>query len=80
MFTELYTLGGNGLGRPCNFPFLYKNEWYADCTRDDSSVKRLWCAIESTYDDNQLWGYCPTNEIGTVISCYMERNYTHIVA
>ncbi|KAK3546334.1 hypothetical protein QTP70_025673, partial [Hemibagrus guttatus] len=62
-YEELYTLGGNGFGRPCNFPFLYKNKWYADCTRDDSSVKRLWCAIESKYEDNQLWGYCPTNEI-----------------
>ncbi|XP_027025082.2 macrophage mannose receptor 1b [Tachysurus fulvidraco] len=62
-YEELYTLGGNGFGRPCHFPFMYKNKWYADCTRDDSSVKRPWCAVESKYEDNHLWGYCPTLQI-----------------
>ncbi|MCI4377658.1 hypothetical protein PGIGA_G00205990 [Pangasianodon gigas] len=61
-YQELYTLKGNGFGRPCNFPFRYKNKWYAGCTKDDSS-KREWCATESIYEDNELWGYCPTRQI-----------------
>lgn len=65
MFTELYSLRGNGFGRPCTFPFRYKNKWYADCTKEDS--QHLWCATESIYEDNQIWGYCPTGQIGTVI-------------
>uniref|UniRef100_A0AAY5L4C1 Mannose receptor, C type 1b n=1 Tax=Esox lucius TaxID=8010 RepID=A0AAY5L4C1_ESOLU len=57
---ELYTIDGNAFGRPCQFPFRYKDKWYVDCTTIDSSVKRLWCAIETNYQDNELWGYCPT--------------------
>ncbi|KAI5104059.1 macrophage mannose receptor 1 precursor [Silurus meridionalis] len=60
-YQELYSLRGNGFGRPCNFPFSYKNKWYAACTREDSP--HPWCAIESIYENNQLWGYCPTRQI-----------------
>uniref|UniRef100_A0A8B9R802 Mannose receptor, C type 1b n=1 Tax=Astyanax mexicanus TaxID=7994 RepID=A0A8B9R802_ASTMX len=59
-YEEMYTIKGNALGRPCQFPFRYKNNWYADCTKEDSAKKRLWCAIESVYEVNELWGYCPT--------------------
>uniref|UniRef100_A0A8B9H709 Mannose receptor, C type 1b n=1 Tax=Astyanax mexicanus TaxID=7994 RepID=A0A8B9H709_ASTMX len=59
-YEEMYTLQGNSFGRPCQFPFRYKNNWYADCTKEDSAKKRLWCAIESVYEVNELWGYCPT--------------------
>ncbi|KAM7400359.1 hypothetical protein PAMA_004852 [Pampus argenteus] len=59
-YRELYTIGGNANGRPCMFPFLYKDRWYLQCTRYDSSEKRLWCAIETKYE-HELWGYCPTN-------------------
>nr|AGN52245.1 mannose receptor c type 1 [Megalobrama amblycephala] len=61
-YEEMYTIDGNAFGRPCQFPFLYEKKWYADCTRDDEQDKRLWCAIESDYGINQLWGYCPTLE------------------
>ncbi|KAG9273997.1 hypothetical protein AMEX_G10790 [Astyanax mexicanus] len=61
-YEEMYTIKGNALGRPCQFPFRYKNNWYADCTKEDSAKKRLWCAIESVYEVNELWGYCPTRE------------------
>ncbi|XP_049338780.1 macrophage mannose receptor 1-like isoform X3 [Astyanax mexicanus] len=61
-YEEMYTLQGNSFGRPCQFPFRYKNNWYADCTKEDSAKKRLWCAIESVYEVNELWGYCPTRE------------------
>ncbi|XP_071402106.1 macrophage mannose receptor 1-like [Centroberyx affinis] len=59
-YRELYTIEGNAAGRPCMFPFLYKDKWYQDCTTFDSSVKRSWCAVETKYD-HELWGYCPTN-------------------
>uniref|UniRef100_A0AAZ3P0P1 Mannose receptor, C type 1b n=1 Tax=Oncorhynchus tshawytscha TaxID=74940 RepID=A0AAZ3P0P1_ONCTS len=57
---ELFTIEGNAFGRPCQFPFLYKDQWYGDCTLVDSSDRRLWCAIETNYQDNQLWGNCPS--------------------
>uniref|UniRef100_A0A8C6TG71 Mannose receptor, C type 1b n=1 Tax=Neogobius melanostomus TaxID=47308 RepID=A0A8C6TG71_9GOBI len=56
---QLYSIGGNAYGKPCMFPFYYKNRWYGDCTTYDSSIKRLWCAIETKYN-RELWGYCPT--------------------
>ncbi|KAM9349891.1 macrophage mannose receptor 1-like [Symphorus nematophorus] len=59
-YRELYTIDGNANGRPCMFPFFYKNSWYSSCTTSDSSSNRHWCAVETRYD-NELWGYCPTN-------------------
>ncbi|XP_037642855.1 macrophage mannose receptor 1b isoform X1 [Sebastes umbrosus] len=59
-YRELYTLEGNAFGKICTFPFMYKNRWYGDCTTYDSSIKRLWCAIETKYEHEQ-WGYCPTS-------------------
>nr|XP_020447208.1 macrophage mannose receptor 1-like [Monopterus albus] len=58
-YRELYVIGGNGAGKPCMFPFLYKDQWYSNCTTDDSSEKHLWCAVETKYQ-NERWGYCPT--------------------
>ncbi|XP_067462383.1 macrophage mannose receptor 1-like [Thunnus thynnus] len=57
-YRELYTIGGNAHGGLCMFPFLYKNEWYSDCTKVDFS--ELWCATETKYD-HELWGKCPIN-------------------
>uniref|UniRef100_A0A674PBS8 Mannose receptor, C type 1b n=1 Tax=Takifugu rubripes TaxID=31033 RepID=A0A674PBS8_TAKRU len=57
-YRELYTIGGNAAGRPCMFPFLYKDQWYSDCTSHDSIEKRLWCAIETKFQ-GEHWGYCP---------------------
>uniref|UniRef100_A0A671L2P7 Macrophage mannose receptor 1-like n=1 Tax=Sinocyclocheilus anshuiensis TaxID=1608454 RepID=A0A671L2P7_9TELE len=59
-YEELYTIGGNAFGRPCQFPFLYEKKWYADCTKVDTQNQRLWCSVETDYSVNQLWGYCPT--------------------
>ncbi|XP_066536475.1 macrophage mannose receptor 1-like [Hoplias malabaricus] len=56
-YEEIYTIKGNAFGRPCEFPFLYEKKWYTDCTMEDFSS--LWCAVESDYEPNQLWGYCP---------------------
>uniref|UniRef100_A0A3B4A4A9 Mannose receptor, C type 1b n=1 Tax=Periophthalmus magnuspinnatus TaxID=409849 RepID=A0A3B4A4A9_9GOBI len=56
---ELYTIGGNARGKPCMFPFMYKDRWYGECTTYDSSIKRSWCAIETKFE-HELWGYCPS--------------------
>ncbi|XP_036453380.1 macrophage mannose receptor 1-like isoform X2 [Colossoma macropomum] len=61
-YEEIYTIKGNAFGRPCQFPFRFKNKWYSDCTTEGSSNKRLWCAIESRYEAHELWGYCPTRQ------------------
>ncbi|XP_028283775.1 macrophage mannose receptor 1-like [Parambassis ranga] len=58
-FRVLYTIEGNAAGRPCMFPFYYKNKWYSDCTTEDSPGQ-LWCAVETKYE-NELWGYCPSS-------------------
>lgn len=55
---ELYTIGGNAAGMPCMFPFLYKDQWYSDCTSHDSIGKSLWCAVQTKFQDER-WGYCP---------------------
>uniref|UniRef100_A0A8B9GUK3 Mannose receptor, C type 1b n=1 Tax=Astyanax mexicanus TaxID=7994 RepID=A0A8B9GUK3_ASTMX len=60
-FHSIYTIKGNALGRPCNFPFLFNNKWYSDCTTDFTSLP--WCAVESEFDPNQLWGYCPSPRV-----------------
>uniref|UniRef100_A0A674B7R6 Macrophage mannose receptor 1-like n=1 Tax=Salmo trutta TaxID=8032 RepID=A0A674B7R6_SALTR len=60
---ELFTIEGNAFGRPCQFPFRYKDQWYGDCTSIDSSVRQLWCAIETNYQDNELWGVCPSKSM-----------------
>ncbi|XP_039998645.1 macrophage mannose receptor 1-like [Xiphias gladius] len=59
-YREFYTIGGNANGRTCMFPFQYKNVWYSDCIKLDSSKRRMWCAVETKYE-HELWGYCPTN-------------------
>lgn len=58
-YRELYSIGGNAFGRPCMFPFQYKDRWFGDCTTFDTSKKRLWCAIETKYE-HEIWGYCPS--------------------
>ncbi|XP_042352883.1 macrophage mannose receptor 1-like [Plectropomus leopardus] len=57
-FRELYAIGGNAAGLPCMFPFLYKDQWYSECTTIDSPEKKLWCAVETKYQ-SERWGYCP---------------------
>ncbi|KAM6948653.1 macrophage mannose receptor 1b [Aplochiton taeniatus] len=59
-YRELFTINGNSFGRPCMFPFFYKDKWYGDCTAAGSSIKRPWCAIDTKFADRELWGYCPS--------------------
>ncbi|KAF7668435.1 hypothetical protein LDENG_00014620 [Lucifuga dentata] len=77
-YRELYTIEGNAFGRPCMFPFQYKDRWYSDCTTFDSSVRRLWCSVETKYE-HELWGYCPSTSTehwykNTVTGAYYQVN------
>uniref|UniRef100_UPI0037E8EC41 macrophage mannose receptor 1 n=1 Tax=Semicossyphus pulcher TaxID=241346 RepID=UPI0037E8EC41 len=59
-FQEIFTIGGNAFGGPCQFPFKFMEKWYAECTKDGRSDGQLWCATERDYDKDKKWGFCPT--------------------
>lgn len=58
--SEIFTIGGNAFGGPCQFPFKFHEKWYAECTKDGRSDGQLWCATERDYDKAKKWGFCPT--------------------
>lgn len=57
---EVFTVGGNGFGVPCQFPFRFMGNWYAECTKEGRSDGQLWCATVRDYDKEKKWGFCPT--------------------
>lgn len=59
-FSEVFTISGNALGTPCQFPFRFQSQWYAECTKEGRSDGRLWCATVRDYDTDRKWGFCPT--------------------
>uniref|UniRef100_A0A8C5BXJ9 Mannose receptor, C type 1b n=1 Tax=Gadus morhua TaxID=8049 RepID=A0A8C5BXJ9_GADMO len=56
---EHYTIEGNAFGKICMFPFQYKDRWFDECTKFDSSISRPWCSV-LTKSENEHWGYCPS--------------------
>lgn len=61
-FQEVFTIGGNAFGAPCQFPFKFGTKWYAECTKDGRTDGQLWCATEREYSENKKWGFCPTRD------------------
>ncbi|XP_053122058.1 macrophage mannose receptor 1-like [Hemicordylus capensis] len=61
-YEELFTLGSNGFGAPCAFPFKYENKWYAECIPDYHEGGRLWCGTTADVDQDSLTGYCPLTD------------------
>ncbi|MGH0174663.1 UNVERIFIED_CONTAM: hypothetical protein FKN15_068385 [Acipenser sinensis] len=59
-FEDIFSIGGNSNGIPCQFPFRFEQKWYADCTKDGRSDGNLWCATTTDYDKDKKWGMCPT--------------------
>uniref|UniRef100_A0AAR2LBX1 Macrophage mannose receptor 1 n=1 Tax=Pygocentrus nattereri TaxID=42514 RepID=A0AAR2LBX1_PYGNA len=59
-YQDVFTIGGNAYGSPCQFPFKFGDKWYAECTVDGRSDGQLWCATEADYDKDKKWGFCPT--------------------
>ncbi|XP_007936550.1 matrix metalloproteinase-9 [Orycteropus afer afer] len=64
---KLYTQYGNSDGKPCVFPFIFEGRSYSACTSDGRSDDYLWCATTANYDEDQLFGFCPTRVDSTVI-------------
>lgn len=56
----LYTLDGNADGKPCVFPFTFEGRSYSACTTEGRSDGYRWCATTSSYDQDRLYGFCPT--------------------
>ncbi|KAI4890512.1 hypothetical protein NFI96_011451 [Prochilodus magdalenae] len=59
-YEEVFTIGGNDFGRPCQFPFKFGDKWYAECTVEGRSDGQLWCSTETDYTKDKKWGFCPT--------------------
>ncbi|RLW11503.1 hypothetical protein DV515_00001465, partial [Chloebia gouldiae] len=58
-YEETFTLLGNAFGAPCVFPFVYEQQWWAQCTAAGRADGRLWCATTADYDADQRYGLCP---------------------
>ncbi|XP_061094630.1 macrophage mannose receptor 1-like isoform X1 [Conger conger] len=63
-YEEVFTIGGNGMGTPCMFPFKFQEKWYAECTKEGRSDGLLWCGTDTDYDKDKKWGFCPTKSTG----------------
>lgn len=55
----LLTLGGNGDGSPCKFPFTFQGEKYDSCTTQGRDDGYRWCATTEDYDRDKTYGFCP---------------------
>ena len=65
------TVGGNSEGRPCVFPFQYKNVLYISCITADHH--RRWCSTTANYDRDKRWGECECE----YADCYLTASYFH---
>ncbi|XP_007533116.1 matrix metalloproteinase-9 [Erinaceus europaeus] len=63
---KLYTEHGNAKGQPCVFPFTFEGRSYSACTTDGRSDGYRWCATTASYDQDKLYGFCPTRVDSTV--------------
>ncbi|KAL1787125.1 matrix metalloproteinase-9 isoform X1 [Sigmodon hispidus] len=64
---RLYTEHGNGDGKPCVFPFVFEGRSYSACTTEGRSDGYRWCATTANYDQDKLYGFCPTRADVTVV-------------
>ncbi|XP_075036882.1 secretory phospholipase A2 receptor [Mixophyes fleayi] len=75
-FQEIHTLQGNGMGKPCVFPFKYNNSWYHEC-KAGREAGIQWCATTMDHDRDKKWGYCPST--GDDCDVLWEKNNdTHV--
>ncbi|XP_064018341.1 macrophage mannose receptor 1-like [Pogoniulus pusillus] len=57
---DLFTLAGNARGAPCAFPFRLGSSWQGECTAAGRSDGLLWCATTPSFEQDHLYGFCPT--------------------
>nr|XP_056720573.1 fibronectin-like [Euleptes europaea] len=50
--------GGNAHGKPCMFPFVYRNRKFYTCTDERSKPRLFWCATTRNFDKDKRWTYC----------------------
>uniref|UniRef100_A0AAY4F096 72 kDa type IV collagenase n=1 Tax=Denticeps clupeoides TaxID=299321 RepID=A0AAY4F096_9TELE len=62
----LLTLGGNGNGAPCKFPFTFQGDKYDGCTTAGRDDGYRWCATTEDYDQDKTYGFCPETAMSTV--------------
>ncbi|XP_053347984.1 72 kDa type IV collagenase [Clarias gariepinus] len=62
----LLTLGGNGDGSPCKFPFTFQGEKYDSCTTAGRDDGYRWCATTENYDQDKTYGFCPETAMSTI--------------
>ncbi|XP_077169656.1 uncharacterized protein LOC143825514 [Paroedura picta] len=55
---SLEEYGGNSNGKPCIFPFVYKNRIFYTCTDEGQTNGRFWCSTTSNFDLEPQWSYC----------------------
>lgn len=63
---RLFTRDGNADGKPCVFPFTFEGRSYSSCTTDGRSDGYRWCGTTANYDQDKLYGFCPTRADSTV--------------
>ncbi|CAH2324758.1 72 kDa type IV collagenase [Pelobates cultripes] len=62
----LFTLSGNGEGKPCKFPFKFQGTSYDSCTTEGRTDGYRWCATTEDYDKDKTYGFCPETALSTV--------------
>lgn len=51
---------GNAQGASCHFPFVFEGKSYSSCTADGRTDGLTWCATTASYDQDRLYGFCPS--------------------
>lgn len=65
--TALFTMGGNGDGQPCKFPFKFQGQSYDQCTTEGRTDGYRWCGTTEDYDRDKKYGFCPETGKGNVV-------------
>nr|XP_016851287.1 PREDICTED: epididymal sperm-binding protein 1-like [Anolis carolinensis] len=70
----------NSNGKPCVFPFIYRDHTFHTCTNENSEDGRFWCATTGNYDKDKQWSYCTDSSISNGKPCvfpfiYRDRTF-----
>lgn len=65
--TALFTMGGNGEGQPCKFPFKFQGQSYDQCTTEGRTDGYRWCGTTEDYDRDKKYGFCPETGMRNIV-------------